>query len=621
MNKTRGLVHIHLQPHFKSNVRIVVTAHILNKLTTSIPSRKSDYGSWSHLENLQIADPHFSSPGSIDMILGAEIYSQIIEEGIIKERPDAPIAQLCLIGSYPDSLSGDPQYWKHDNGVYQERVNGRYIVKLPFKLPPENLGNSKHKTMRLMTKLNNRFKIDAKYAQAYAKFLREYETLEHMSMIPPSQLKPSISFYLPYHGVWKETSVTTKLRVVFNGSSKPDYGFWILNELLYTGPKLQTELFNVLLWCRQFHHVFTSDVEKMYIQIKVHPDHWDFQRILWMVSQIKSTLVSLLAKDGILWKFNPPCAPHFGGKWEAGVKSVKYHLHRVLGESLLTYEELSTLLIQVEAILFPNNKINYILDVFNSYNDRVKFTCDQNYDGSINFLDVIVKVEEGYIKIDYYKKPTDFGRYLTFYSNHPLDHKRGVIIGLLDRIILLSHPEFHNKNIETMINTLLNNGYPLDLIFITINKRIKSLSRKNLYKNFKIAYKPMNKLNSIIKTGKDKFNKMELCNVVYKINCLSCESSYVGQTKRKVRTRVKEHKSNTTSSISLHSVVAQHQVNFNHKFNWDDIEILDTEPFFNKRLTSEMIFIKKQIHSINKQNDTEKLPESYFPLLKISSFT
>lgn len=59
----------------------------------------------------------------------------------------------------------------------------------------------------------------------------------------------------------------------------------------------------------------------------------------------------LLASDGTEWSFIPPSAPHFGGLWEAGVKSTKHHLRRVLGEQTPTYEELSTLLCQIEACL------------------------------------------------------------------------------------------------------------------------------------------------------------------------------------------------------------------------------------------------------------------------------
>ncbi|XP_018314711.1 uncharacterized protein [Mycetomoellerius zeteki] len=57
------------------------------------------------------------------------------------------------------------------------------------------------------------------------------------------------------------------------------------------------------------------------------------------------------SEEGIHWHFNPPAAPHFGGLWEAVVKSTKYHLRRVIGETKLTFDEISTLLTQVEACL------------------------------------------------------------------------------------------------------------------------------------------------------------------------------------------------------------------------------------------------------------------------------
>ncbi|XP_044764104.1 uncharacterized protein LOC123320759 [Coccinella septempunctata] len=56
-------------------------------------------------------------------------------------------------------------------------------------------------------------------------------------------------------------------------------------------------------------------------------------------------------EERIEWGFNPPSAPHFGGLWESGIKSVKSHLYKVIGEQKLTFEEFYTVLVQIEAIL------------------------------------------------------------------------------------------------------------------------------------------------------------------------------------------------------------------------------------------------------------------------------
>jgi len=58
-----------------------------------------------------------------------------------------------------------------------------------------------------------------------------------------------------------------------------------------------------------------------------------------------------IAQEGIQWHFNPPAAPHFGGIWESAVKSGKYHLTRVVKDARFTFEELGTLLCQIEACL------------------------------------------------------------------------------------------------------------------------------------------------------------------------------------------------------------------------------------------------------------------------------
>lgn len=64
-----------------------------------------------------------------------------------------------------------------------------------------------------------------------------------------------------------------------------------------------------------------------------------------------SELYGLLNSENIEWHFSPPRTPHFGGIWEAAVKSLKTHLRRTIGETLFTYEELYTYMCEVEAIL------------------------------------------------------------------------------------------------------------------------------------------------------------------------------------------------------------------------------------------------------------------------------
>ncbi|KAL0822414.1 hypothetical protein ABMA28_004489 [Loxostege sticticalis] len=68
-------------------------------------------------------------------------------------------------------------------------------------------------------------------------------------------------------------------------------------------------------------------------------------------SQVAVEIADWLANNGTTWHFIPPHAPNFGGLWEAGVKSTKHHLKRVIGVSTLTFEELYTVLSQIEACL------------------------------------------------------------------------------------------------------------------------------------------------------------------------------------------------------------------------------------------------------------------------------
>ncbi|CAG7829648.1 unnamed protein product [Allacma fusca] len=59
-------------------------------------------------------------------------------------------------------------------------------------------------------------------------------------------------------------------------------------------------------------------------------------------NETNTRITQELLKDGIKLNSNPPTEPHMGGIWEAGIKSVKCHLERIMGNNSFTFEELTT---------------------------------------------------------------------------------------------------------------------------------------------------------------------------------------------------------------------------------------------------------------------------------------
>jgi len=139
---------------------------------------------------------------------------------------------------------------------------------------------------------------------------------------------------------------------------------------------------------------------------------------------------------------------------------------------------------------------------------------------------------------------------------------------------------------------------------------------KNIAKilNSKLAFLSPNKLNRIVKAQKDHLPIGSNKNVVYKLACKDCDAAYVGQTKRKLNTRVAEHKRDIKKT-SNHSVITEHRLEYDHEFDWENPIILDIEKHYNKRLLSEMINIKTQKKTINLQTDTECLQYAYIDIL------
>jgi len=153
---------------------------------------------------------------------------------------------------------------------------------------------------------------------------------------------------------------------------------------------------------------------------------------------------------------------------------------------------------------------------------------------------------------------------------------------------MLSHPEFHKNNFDSIIKILLDNGYLLNLIFSIIKQRLffrfnyqkqkknslinnTHISPREIYftipyisfiakkfiqyfKNISFCKLAFTCLNRFIKVYKDSLPAASRLNVVYKINCHDCEASYVEQTKRILNTWISEHRNHIRRSSPQASV-------------------------------------------------------------------
>lgn len=128
----------------------------------------------------------------------------------------------------------------------------------------------------------------------------------------------------------------------------------------------------------------------------------------------------------------------------------------------------------------------------------------------------------------------------------------------------------------------------------------------------KVIFSVLCKLsNMFIKTDKGIIEKHNRSNVVYRMNCNDCEKCYIGETKRYLQTRKKEHLKKMNSHQSMLSVISEHRMT-NHEMDWSGIAILDYEPNYKKRLFSEMAYITKYKNiRLNRQRDLEGWSDTY----------
>ncbi|XP_039292957.1 uncharacterized protein LOC120353413 isoform X3 [Nilaparvata lugens] len=133
--------------------------------------------------------------------------------------------------------------------------------------------------MKRFHSLEKRFLKEPELKPQYVEFMQEYEDLGHMHPVPPPAPEEQV-YYIPHHAVFKPDSTTTKTRVVFDASAKTSTGI-SLNDVIFKGPVVQSDLFDIVLRFRMRPFAFIADITKMYRQILLDPSDRNLHRIFW----------------------------------------------------------------------------------------------------------------------------------------------------------------------------------------------------------------------------------------------------------------------------------------------------------------------------------------------------
>jgi len=325
--ESRGIIDVSFRSRinaYTNNIECIV----LPKITQKLPQKFHPVSEFKIPSNIILADPNFNIPGDIDLLIGAQLFWQLICVGQIRACKAHPTLQktklgwvisgmahrssnketatLCHLTTANELDKSISRFWEVEHDVsfsnasqytsderkcevhFQQNVRrndeGRFIVKLPIndeKL--QQLGESKEIAKRRFLNLERRLITQPSTYEQYRKFMQEYISLNHMHEVDDSETDTKTSYYLPHHPVFKETSSTTKLRVVFDASCKSTSGL-SLNDTLLIGPTIQDDLFSTLARFRTFQYAMTADITKMYRQVFIDKSQRSLQRIFWRES-------------------------------------------------------------------------------------------------------------------------------------------------------------------------------------------------------------------------------------------------------------------------------------------------------------------------------------------------
>ncbi|CAO4372957.1 unnamed protein product [Caenorhabditis nigoni] len=198
-------------------------------------------------------------------------------------------------------------------------ADGRYTVRLPYR-DQEPIPDNRHLAFFRLQGTLRRLKKDQKFLEQYNKIFEEQLESGFIELVKhEEQADGRVIHYLAHHPIIKESSKSTKVRIVFDGSARHKKNARSLNDSLHTGESLLPEIAGVMLRNRKPPILISADIQKAFLQLNLHLQDRDATRFLW------------IQPDGTIICFRYKMVPF-------GLKSSPFLLNSVIKEHLAKYD-------------------------------------------------------------------------------------------------------------------------------------------------------------------------------------------------------------------------------------------------------------------------------------------
>ena len=284
---------------------------------------------WYHLQDIPF--PTLANKGTIDVLLGTDNYGLMYPMQEVIGGADGPYARLCPLGwtavgqvannhtpvNYHtrlcntfsiqriDSESDDlnttlKRFWdletmgitpsgpamSPDESVAMQKVSesltyedGHYVVAVPWRDQRPKLSNNRPLAEQRLKSTERKLASNPKVAMSYQQVIDEYLEKKYIRKVSPEEPTPDSEWLLPHFPVIRPDRSTTKTRIVFDASA--EYKGESLNKEALPGPKLQTDILDILIRFRKELVALVGDVSQMYHQLALLPEDRPLHRFLW----------------------------------------------------------------------------------------------------------------------------------------------------------------------------------------------------------------------------------------------------------------------------------------------------------------------------------------------------